>query len=223
LWQNDLALRLAEITPGDLQIVTFANSGAETVEAAIKLARVRTGRDVILSTWNSFHGKTLGALSATGKPMYQRDFGGPAQNFSHVPYGDLDALRARLMTADGDQIAAFIVEPIQGEGGVICPPDGYIDGVIALCREFGVLSVLDEIQTGLGRTGSLFACSDCSEPPDMLLSVQGPGRRDDAHRSLHCAPLCLGRPFWAAAQLDLCQQQPCLHGGACNAGKASGR
>lgn len=169
-----LATRLAEIAPGDLGIVTLANSGAETVEAALKLARVRTGRDGILSTWNGFHGKTLGALSATGKPVYQQDFAAPVPGFGYVPFGDLDALRARL-EADGDRIAAFIVEPIQGEGGMICPPEGYIDGAIALCREFGVLSILDEIQSGLGRTGALFACSDGAETPDMLLLAKALG------------------------------------------------
>jgi len=163
-----LAQNLAEITPGDLNVVTLANSGAEAVEAAIKLARARTGRDIILSTFNGFHGKTLGALSATGKDMYQRDFGGPARDFEYVPFGDLEVLEARL-AAGHHQIAAFFVEPIQGEGGVICPPDGYLDAVIVLCRSYGVLSVVDEIQTGLGRTGSLFACSDGDAVPDMLL------------------------------------------------------
>ena len=163
-----LAERLAEITPGDLGITTFANSGAETVEAAIKLARIRTGRTGILSTGNGFHGKTLGALSATGKPLYQDGFAAPAPNFDYIPYGDLDALRDRL-EAGAEGIAAFIVEPIQGEGGVITPPEGYVDGAIALCREYGVLTILDEIQTGLGRTGSLFACSDGEHVPDMLL------------------------------------------------------
>ena len=163
-----LADRLADITPGDLSITTLTNSGAETVEAAIKLARLRTGRVGILSTQNGFHGKTLGALSATGKPMYQEGFAAPAPGFSYVPYGDLAALRARLEAA-GTGIAAFIVEPIQGEGGVICPPDGYIDAAIALCRSHGVLCILDEIQTGLGRTGELFACSSGAEVPDMLL------------------------------------------------------
>jgi acetylornithine/succinyldiaminopimelate/putrescine aminotransferase/predicted amino acid dehydrogenase len=169
-----LADRLAELAPGDLGVVTFANSGAEAVEAAIKLARVRTGRDGILSTLNGFHGKTLGALSATGKPMYQKDFAAPAGGFGYVPYGDLEALEAKL-EAEGDRIAAFIVEPIQGEGGVVCPPEGYLDGVIALCRRYGVLSVVDEIQTGLGRTGALFAVEDCEETPDMLLLAKALG------------------------------------------------
>ncbi len=163
-----LAERLAAITPFDLGVVTLANTGAEAVEAAIKLARARTGKDLILSTLNGFHGKTLGALSATGKPMYQKDFGAPTRGFEHVRFGDVAALEERLV-ADGDRIAAFIVEPIQGEGGVICPPEGYLDAVIALCRKHGVLSIIDEIQTGLGRTGRLFACDDCVEAPDMLL------------------------------------------------------
>jgi acetylornithine/succinyldiaminopimelate/putrescine aminotransferase/predicted amino acid dehydrogenase len=169
-----LATRLAEITPGDLGITTFTNSGAETVEAAIKLARMRTGRKTILSAENSFHGKTLGALSATGKPVYQQGFGAPAGDFGHVAYGDLAALRAAFEAGRGD-VAAFIVEPIQGEGGVVCPPVGYIDGVIALCREYGVLSILDEIQTGLGRTGEMFACSTGAEVPDMLLLAKALG------------------------------------------------
>lgn len=169
-----LADRLAEITPGDLSITTFTNSGAETVEAAIKLAHMRTGCNEILSTKNGFHGKTLGALSATGKAIYQDGFGAPVKGFHYVPYGDLAALRAAF--AEGsERIAAFIVEPIQGEGGVVCPPDGYIDGAIALCREYGVLSIVDEIQTGLGRTGALFACSGGTEVPDMLLLAKALG------------------------------------------------
>ncbi|MEI4488256.1 aminotransferase class III-fold pyridoxal phosphate-dependent enzyme [Frigidibacter sp. MR17.14] len=163
-----LAERLAAITPGDLGITTFTNSGAETVEAALKLARIRTGRAVVLSTQNGFHGKTLGALSATGKPVYQEGFGAPAPDFGYVPFGDLAALEARL-EAGADRIAAFIVEPIQGEGGVVCPPDDYLDAAIALCRRHGVLSIVDEIQTGLGRTGALFACARGREVPDMLL------------------------------------------------------
>ncbi|WP_170133844.1 aminotransferase class III-fold pyridoxal phosphate-dependent enzyme [Palleronia aestuarii] len=169
-----LAERLADITPGDLAITTFANSGAETVEAAIKLARVRTGKHGILSTKNGFHGKTLGALSATGKPLYQQGFSAPAPGFDYVPFGDLEALEAQIDAA-ADQIAAFIVEPIQGEGGVVCPPEGYIDGAIAICRARDVLVIVDEIQTGLGRTGKLFACSDGRETPDMLLLAKALG------------------------------------------------
>jgi acetylornithine/succinyldiaminopimelate/putrescine aminotransferase/predicted amino acid dehydrogenase len=163
-----LAQRLAEVTPGDLAITTLTNSGAETVEAAIKLARIRSGRRIILSTRNGFHGKTLGALSATGKQLYQQGFNAPAPDFDHIDFGDLAALEARLVTG-AESIAAFILEPIQGEGGVVCPPEGYVEAAIAVCRKHGVLTILDEIQTGLGRTGQLFACSRFREVPDMLL------------------------------------------------------
>lgn len=163
-----LAKRLAEVTPGDLSITTLTNSGAETVEAAIKLARIRTGKPGILSTRNGFHGKTLGALSATGKPLYQQGFNAPAPDFDYLAFGDLEGLEARL-EADAPNLAAFILEPIQGEGGVVCPPAGYVEAAIALCRKHGVLSILDEIQTGLGRTGELFACSGYTHIPDMLL------------------------------------------------------
>ncbi len=163
-----LAERLAELTPFDLGIVTLANSGAEAVEAAIKLVRARTGRDRILSTRNGFHGKTLGALSATGKPLYQKDFAAPAPGFDYVPFGDIPALEA-VLTAEAKDVAAFIVEPIQGEGGVIVPPEGYLNDVIALCRKYDVLCIVDEIQTGLGRTGRLFACEACDAAPDILL------------------------------------------------------
>lgn len=164
-----LAETLAHITPHDLDVVMFANSGAEAVEAAIKLARARSGKDVILSTHNGFHGKTMGALSATGKPMYQKHFGGPAPGFSYIEFGDLTALETEF-EVNAERIAAFIVEPIQGEGGVICPVENeYLDGVIELCRKYGVLSIVDEIQTGLGRTGRLFACEECAQAPDMLL------------------------------------------------------
>src|SRR6056297_2186519 len=137
-----LAETLARITPHDLGVVTLANSGAEAVEASIKLARARTGRDMVLSTRNGFHGKTMGALSATGKPLYQKDFGGPARGFEYIPFGDLKALENKLADWD-EKIAAFIVEPIQGEGGVVCPQDAdYIDAVIKLCRKYGVLSII---------------------------------------------------------------------------------
>ena len=111
----------------------------------------------ILSTKNSFHGKTLGALSATGNPSYQRAFGAPLPGFAHIPYGDVDALREYL-EQHGEETAALIVEPIQGEGGIVEPPPGYLRQVKEVCSEYGVLTIFDEIQTGLGRTGTLFAC-----------------------------------------------------------------
>lgn len=173
VYAQRLAERLGEITPGDLEACTFTNSGAEAVEAAIKLARVRTGRGVILSTWNSFHGKTLGALSATGRPMYQKPFRAPVPDFEYVPYGDVDALDERL--AGSDSIAAFIVEPIQGEGGVVPAPPGYLAAAFELCRRHGVLTIVDEIQTGLGRTGSLFATPPDAGTPDILVLAKALG------------------------------------------------
>jgi acetylornithine/succinyldiaminopimelate/putrescine aminotransferase/predicted amino acid dehydrogenase len=174
VYAQRLAERLAAITPGDLDICTFTNSGAEAVEAAIKLARVRTGRRVILSTINGFHGKTMGALSATGRPMYQKPFGVPVPHFDYVPFGDLDALAQRLEQDRGD-IAAFIVEPIQGEGGIVPAPPGYLAAAFDLCRRHGVLVIADEIQTGLGRTGSLFALPADAGTPDILLLAKALG------------------------------------------------
>jgi acetylornithine/succinyldiaminopimelate/putrescine aminotransferase/predicted amino acid dehydrogenase len=171
---QQLAVKLAAITPGDLGITMFANSGAEAVEAAIKLARARTGRLTILSTINGFHGKTLGALSATGNPSYQVPFGAPMPHFAHVPYGDLAALEAALEKG-ADRLAAFIVEPIQGEAGVIPAPPGYLAAALELCRRHGVLSIVDEVQTGLGRTGALFGLPPEAGAPDILVIAKALG------------------------------------------------
>src|SRR5215470_12481756 len=171
---QQLAEKLAAVTPGDLGITVFTNSGAEAVEAAIKLARARTGRLTILSTINGFHGKTMGALSATGNPAYQMPFGAPLPDFDYVPYGDAAALGAAL-DKDGHRIAAFIVEPIQGEAGVIPAPPGYLAAALALCRQHGVLSIVDEVQTGLGRTGALFGLPPEAGTPDILLLAKALG------------------------------------------------
>ncbi len=171
---QQLAAKLAAVTPGDLGITVFTNSGAEAVEAAIKLARARTGRPTILSTINGFHGKTLGALSATGNPTYQVLFGAPLPHFDYVPYGDAAALEA-VLEKDADQIAAFILEPIQGEAGVIPAPPGYLAKALELCRRYGVLSIVDEIQTGLGRTGALFGLPAEAGAPDILVLAKALG------------------------------------------------
>lgn len=169
-----LARRLLELAPDNLQHVTFTNSGAETVEAAIKACRAATGRMTIISATQSFHGKTLGALSATGNPAYQRGFGAPAPGFIHIPYGDSAALNRHLQE-HAAETAAFIIEPIQGEGGVIVPPRGYLNAVQAICTKYNVPLVIDEIQTGLGRTGRLFACMDEGIKPDLLLLAKALG------------------------------------------------
>lgn len=169
-----LARRLIELAPPGLEHVTFASSGAEAVEAAIKMCRAATGRPVILSARSSFHGKTLGALSATGNPDYQQAFGAPAPNFATIPYGDIQALEEYLQK-HAAATAAFIVEPIQGEGGVVVPPPGYLKAVRELCTAYQVPLVVDEIQTGLGRTGRLFACAEEDVSPDCLLLAKALG------------------------------------------------
>ncbi|MDA8337268.1 MAG: aminotransferase class III-fold pyridoxal phosphate-dependent enzyme [Peptococcaceae bacterium] len=171
---GELARRLVELAPPGLAYVTFANSGAETVEAALKMARSATGRKGILSTHNSFHGKTLGALSATGNDRYQEPFGAPVEGFKSIPYDDPQALEEEL-EANGSLYAAFILEAIQGEGGIVVPRAGYLSRAGELCRRHGVLFIVDEIQTGLGRTGRLFACDEENVSPDMLLLAKALG------------------------------------------------
>lgn len=169
-----LAEALTQASPGPLAHCVFTNSGAEAVEAALKLVRMRTGRPLVLSAERSFHGKTLGALAATGQRQYAEDCGPEPPGFERVPFGDLDALAARLH-ADGERVAAFLVEPIQGEAGVVLPPAGYLEGVRALCTRYGAALVVDEIQTGLGRTGRLFACEHAGIVPDLLLVAKALG------------------------------------------------
>ncbi|NPV26462.1 MAG: aminotransferase class III-fold pyridoxal phosphate-dependent enzyme [Firmicutes bacterium] len=167
-WAVKLANMLATVAPGELTYCTLSQSGAEAVEAAIKLARSATRRPVILSTYKSFHGKTLGALSATGREVYQKPFYAPAPGFAYIPYNDLQALEDTLKKRQ-EEIAAFIIEPVQGEGGVVVPAPGYLKGAEEICHRHGVLLILDEIQTGLGRTGYLFAAEKEKVQPDIML------------------------------------------------------
>lgn len=168
-----LANLLADLSPGDLCYSTFCQSGAEAVEAAIKLARSATGKQTIISTERSFHGKTLGALSATGRDVYQTPFGAPVPGFCRIPYNDARAL-AEVLENHAD-VAGFIVEPVQGEGGMIPARPGYLQEVQDLCRRYGVVFILDEIQTGLGRTGRLFASEYEGIEPDVLLLAKALG------------------------------------------------
>lgn len=166
-----LAAKLAEITPEGLEMVFFGNSGAEAVEAAIKLARAYTGKPGIVTTHGGFHGKTMGALSLTPKPEYQDPAKPLLPGVKAVPYGDLEALEAAIDEAT----AAVIVEPIQGEGGIRVPPDGYLKGVRELTREKGVLMIADEVQTGLGRTGKLFGVDWEEVAPDLMTLAKALG------------------------------------------------
>ncbi|MBD9657736.1 aspartate aminotransferase family protein [Pseudomonas sp. PDM12] len=167
-----LARRLIEVAPGDMARVTFTTSGAETVEAAIKLVRAATGRELVVGTLSGFHGKTQGAVGVTGKAIYRESFQIRTDGYTHVPYGDLAALEALLRK---QRVAAFFVEAVQGEAGMLTPPDGYLLGAQQLCRQYGALFVLDEIQTGLGRTGALFAASAHGLSPDVLLLAKALG------------------------------------------------
>lgn len=167
-----LAANLAEVTPGNLSRCFFGNSGTEAVEGALKLARIATGRSKIVYCHGSFHGKTMGSLSVTGREKYQKPFRPLVPDCQAIPFGDLDSLQAVLQAQD---VAAFIVEPIQGEGGIIVPPEGYLAGARELCSRYGTLLVVDEVQTGLGRTGCLFAVQHEAVVPDVLCLAKSLG------------------------------------------------
>jgi ornithine--oxo-acid transaminase len=159
-----LAEELLQRTPDRLARVLFTNSGTEAVEAALKLGRAATGRSRVLSTVHGFHGLTLGSLSANGGPHFVERFGPLLPGFTHVPFGDLDAVERELRSED---VALFLLEPIQGHG-VYLPPDGYLPAVQELCRRYGTLFAVDEVQTGLGRTGRLFAFEHWGLEPDLV-------------------------------------------------------
>ena len=160
----ELQAELVRIAPPGLERVFLCNSGAEAVEGAIKFARLTTGLPGIVAAKNGFHGRTLGALSATWRPQYRQPFEPLVPGFVHVPYNDADALEEAI----GEDTAAVILEVVQGEGGVIIGNGDYLRRAQALCRERGALFVVDEVQTGFGRTGRLFACEYHGLEPDML-------------------------------------------------------
>ncbi|MER7191247.1 aspartate aminotransferase family protein [Streptomyces flaveolus] len=160
------AAALTRVAPAGLERVHFTNSGAEAVETALKLARSR-GHRRIVSTSGGFHGKTLGALSATGKPLYRDPFTPLLPDTTHVPYGDADALRQALGADASD--AVVIVEPVQSEAGVLVPPEGYLKEVAAACTASGAFFVLDEVMTGLGRLGEWWGADREDVTPDVLL------------------------------------------------------
>lgn len=167
-----LACNLARITPGNLQRSFFGNSGCEAVEGALKLARAATGKKEFIYCHGSFHGKSFGALSVTGREKYQQPFEPLLPGCVAVPFGDADALAYELKKG---KAAAFIVEPIQGEGGVIIPPPGYLAAARKLCSSYGALLIVDEVQTGFGRTGAMFACAEEGVVPDVLCLAKSLG------------------------------------------------
>lgn len=167
-----LAKNLAEITPGNLQRSFFCNSGAEAVEGALKLAKIATKKEKIIYCDGSFHGKTLGALSVTGRDKYKKEFQPLIPGTRAVPFGDLNSLEKELANK---QVAAFIVECIQGEGGINVPSDNYLPEVRKLCTKYDALLIIDEIQTGLGRTGKMFACEHYNVEPDIMCLAKSLG------------------------------------------------
>jgi len=167
----ELAAELAEILPGDIEKCFFCHSGTEAVEGALKLARLNTGRPGIVAAQGGFHGKTLGSLSASGRDVYRAPFAPLLPGVTHVPYGDADA----LAQAVGDDTAAVILEPIQGEAGVIVPPDDYLPAARRVCTEAGALLIADEVQTGFGRTGTMFACEQTGVAPDIVCMAKALG------------------------------------------------
>ena len=173
--QEQLALRLAKAAK--LDHVFFCNSGAEANEGAVKMARRYhykqgdTSRVKILCAGGAFHGRTLGMLAATDRPVFREGFGPIPAGFVHAPFGNLNQLRDMM----GPDVAAIFVEPIQGEGGANAAPAGYLEGIRAAADEFGALVIADEIQTGMGRSGQLFAYQASAIQPDIVALAKGLG------------------------------------------------
>jgi putrescine aminotransferase len=166
-----LAKKLSEISPGRLQYVFVCNSGTEAIEGALKLARLKTHKHGLIYTERSFHGKTMGSLSVTGREAFQLPFRPLIPGAKKVTFGDADELEAAI----DDETAAFVVEPIQGEGGIHVPPDHYFPNVQKICRDKGILLIIDEVQTGMGRTGKMFACEHWGIEPDIMTLAKALG------------------------------------------------
>ena len=166
-----LAEKLAEITPGALQYNFFCNSGTEAVEGCLKVARLATGRKKFVAARNAFHGKTFGSLTATGRDMYRDPFKPLLEGFTHIPFNDIPALEEAV---DKDT-AAVILEPVQGEGGINVPADGYMKRAEEIAHAHGALLIADEVQTGIGRTGKWFGVDYDGAKPDLMAVAKALG------------------------------------------------
>jgi putrescine aminotransferase len=171
-----LAHLVSLITPGDLQYAFFTNSGTESVEGCLKMSMLATGRHHFVGAIGGFHGKSLGSLGGTSKAVFREPFL-PLMNWTHVPFGNVDALKMILESSDfsGDRVAAVVLEPIQGEGGINVAPPGYLAAARELCDKFGAMLVFDEIQCGMGRTGKMFYCEYDGISPDLMALGKGFG------------------------------------------------
>ncbi|HVU66200.1 MAG TPA: putrescine aminotransferase [Ktedonobacteraceae bacterium] len=172
-----LAHLLAEITPGDIQYSFFVSSGTEAIEGAMKLAKLYTRKNGFIAAVRGFHGKTAGSLSLTGKAAFRRPALTPQNNIFHVPYGDADAVEQQLRIARevGNDIAAVVMEPVQGEAGAIAPPDDFWPRLRQICDEYEVLLIADEVQTGMGRTGKLWGVEHWQVVPDIIAAAKALG------------------------------------------------
>ncbi len=162
--RSEFLQKLTNITPKGLNKAFLSNSGAESVECAIKLARKYTGKPEIIAMMGAFHGKTMGALSATWDKKYREPFLPLVPEFKHVPPDNLDKVKEAI----SEKTAAVLLEPIRGEGGIRVPPDGYLQGLRQICDEKNVLLIFDEVQTSFGRTGKLFGCQNWGVTPDIM-------------------------------------------------------
>jgi len=167
----DLSAKLAELAPGDLQYSFISNSGAEAAEAALKMARMASGKTDFVSTEGAYHGKTMGALAVTGRKVYREPFEPMLPGGSFVPFNDADAIEAAIT----DRTAAVILEPVQGEGGIQVPSPDYFPRVREICDRHDVLLIVDEVQTGLGRTGKMFAVNHWDVAPDIMTLAKALG------------------------------------------------
>jgi acetylornithine/LysW-gamma-L-lysine aminotransferase len=166
--RSELLQKIIRLAPESLERVFLCNSGAESVECAIKLARKYSGKPEIISLMGAFHGKTMGALSATWKKKYRAPFMPLVPGFKHVPPDNLEKMRSAIT----EKTAAVLVEPVRGEGGVLVPSNDFLPGLREICDEKGVLLIFDEVQTGFGRTGKVFACEHWNVAPDILCAAK---------------------------------------------------
>jgi acetylornithine/LysW-gamma-L-lysine aminotransferase len=160
---------LIKVAPKGLTQVHLGNSGAEAVEAAIKFARKFTGKPGMIAMNGSYHGKSLGALSVTFNPKYRKSFLPLVEKVDFAPFGDIEALRSKI----NKDTAFVIMEPIQGESGIVVAPEGFLQAVRKICDENGILLIFDEIQAGLGRTGKMWACQHWDTAPDIMCLAKG--------------------------------------------------
>ncbi len=169
-WRAGLARLLAAVTPGELGCCFFINNGTDAIEGAIKLARLYTKRNTFVSALGGFHGKSMGALSLMGKASFREPFERGLQDVRFVPFGDADALDREMQTLEavGQLPAAVVLEPVQGEAGGVVPPDGYLKRVREICTRHATLFIADEIQTGMGRTGTLWGVDHSGVVPDIM-------------------------------------------------------